>query len=630
MKNIYFQNQLNLLKQEQEADQLMWSKLQENSSINERKANGITWYPIIIKETELGRGDYLSIIVHRPTQQSIYSQFRFGASVSLFSNHNPTEDRIKGVVGFAREDTMKISFMVDELPEWAQDGKLGVDVLFDENVYKEMEQALINADALSEKSSLIQQLIGVANTQTLNAYIPFSPTNTLNESQQKAVTTILNIEDLQVVHGPPGTGKTTTLVAAIQAYHKQFQKQILVVAPSNAAVDLLSERLAATGLNVLRVGNPARVNEDLLPLLLDEKVANHPHFKQIKQLKKQAASYLSMAHKYKRNFGPEERIQRKLLFKEARTANNEAMDMEQYISKAVIEDAAVITATLVGANHQSIQHLRYDIVFIDEAAQALEPACWIPILKSEKIVFAGDHCQLPPTVKSKEASDLLHTLMEKVILLHPNNVTLLDTQYRMHAQIMQYPSQVFYKNLLKAADAVVARKLFTADHPIQFIDTAGCGYEELIAGTAIQNPEEAAFSLRYLNRYLHENKEMISSDISIAIIAPYKLQVETLKTGSEQYDWQQFTHTKIAINTIDGFQGQEKDLVLISLTRSNAEGVIGFLSDIRRMNVAMTRAKMKLIIIGDSATISRHEFYADFITYCEQQDAYHSAWEYME
>jgi superfamily I DNA and/or RNA helicase len=456
----------------------------------------------------------------------------------------------------------------------------------------------------------------------------------LDSSQIAAVEKILAANDLAIVHGPPGTGKTTTLVQAIKALMQQKSQQILVVAPSNAAVDLLSERLSTEGLNVVRVGNPARVSEQQMALTLDNKMSVHQNFKDIKRLKKQAAEYRLLGQKYKRNFGKDEREQRKALFSEARKISVEVEKTEEYIARDILNKANVITATLVGANHYTVRGLKFETVVIDEAGQALEPACWIPILKAEKVIMAGDHQQLSPTIKSAEASKggLNQTLMEKLVALHPEAVVLLQEQYRMHEQIMGFSSAKFYESLLKAHFSVAGHLLFESDQPLLFIDTAGCGFEEKWEGTSISNPEEGRFVLKHLGSFVETLKTYYTAEDfpRIALISPYKNQVEILKEMVVQCPELQQIKMSIAVNTIDSFQGQERDVVYISMTRSNSEQVIGFLTDVRRMNVAMTRARKKLVVIGDSATLSQLPFYADFISYAQKHNGYVSAWEFMD
>ncbi len=690
----YFEKLLDLLKMEREEDRKMYQKLIETSSVAERRANGLSWYPIAIRGTEIGRGDYLSVEVERTTHLDINHQLRFGVSAVLFSQHDFKNNRIEGTVTHQSGNGLVISLRTDELPDWASDGKLGIDLLFDDNSYDEMQNALKLASVIEKKedghliniltgkesptfnpgiklypvinNSFVEaadqsdsipallvekikdeiqepgiQLSGTIELELLGSTLPdksvhlqLKTSQRLNTSQQEAVNKILSANELAIVHGPPGTGKTTTLVQAIKALIKQDHQQILVVAPSNTAVDLLSEKLSDEGLNVLRVGNPARVSERLLSLTLDSKMAEHASMKTIKNLKKRANEFRNMAHKYKRNFGKSEREQRKALFDEAYKIMKEVGYTEEYIIKDLIAKAQVITATLVGANHYTVRNLKYHTIVIDEAGQALEPACWIPILKAQKVVLAGDHNQLSPTIKSNEAArgGLSITLLEKCVALHPEAVVLLEEQYRMHETIMGYSSRVFYQNKLKAHPSVARHLLFSGDTPLAFIDTAGCGFDEKKDGTSISNPEEAVFLLKHLTvlvtalstYYIMENFP------SIAVISPYKQQIYQLNELLLHSPALLAYRTKISVNTIDSFQGQERDIVYISMTRSNINGEIGFLSDTRRMNVAMTRARKKLVVIGDSATLSQLKFYADFIEYAQSVDAYQSAWEFAE
>lgn len=603
----YFRNLTELLTAERVADEVAFNQLTTGNGSAQRRAAGICWYPIAIRGSEPVRGDYLNIEVERTTNKELSHQFRFGSAVALFSNHD-RDDRVNGTITYIGGDRMKITLLTEELPDWASAGKLGVDLLFDAYSYDEMQDAL----KLAEKADtrLVNVLTGSEspkfNTTTFQA-------DGLNTSQQAAVKRILEAQDLAIVHGPPGTGKTTTLIAAINALVAQGEPQLLVVAPSNTAVDLLSEKLAESGLNVLRVGNPVRVTERLQQLTLDSRIAEHPQAKEIKKLKKQASGFKDMAHKYKRSFGKAEREQRKALFNEAHRIVRDAGKIEEFISEDIISKAQVITATLVGADHYTIKNLSFNTVIMDEAGQALEPAAWIPVLKAKRLIMAGDHQQLPPTVKSQNSA-LTTTLMEKCVPLHPEAVTLLETQYRMNTAIMGFSSLKFYGNNLVAAPQVANRLLQPDDKPFTFIDTAGAGYEEQAEGTSTSNPEEAAFIVRHIEA-MNYNK------VSIAVIAPYKEQASLLKTL--------LADTNVEANTVDSFQGQERDVVYISLTRSNANGIIGFLSDYRRMNVAMTRARFKLVLVGDSATLGQTPFYAEMIAYAESLGGYESVWDYQ-
>jgi superfamily I DNA and/or RNA helicase len=359
-------------------------------------------------------------------------------------------------------------------------------------------------------------------------------------------------------------------------------------------------------------------------------MAQHSAMKEIKRLKKKAAEFRDMAHKYKRNFGPAEREQRKALFDEARNILREVERTEQYILDDILSRTQVVTATLVGANHYTVRHLRYSTAVIDEAGQSLEPACWIPALKARRLVLAGDFRQLPPTIKSEEGLGI--TLMEKLAAAYPEAVVLLEEQYRMHEQIMGYSSEVFYERKLKAHPTVAAHTLFEGASPLAFIDTAGCGFDERQEGTGITNPEEAAFLVRHVTLLAAELATRYSpGDFpTLAIISPYRHQVQLLQHLVQQAAALKPYADRIAVNTIDSFQGQERDIVYIGMTRSNADSRIGFLSEIRRMNVAMTRARKKLVVIGDSATLSRLPFYAGFIAFAERHGAYQSAWEYVQ
>ncbi|MEJ5961987.1 AAA domain-containing protein [Pedobacter immunditicola] len=631
----YFDQLSSLLQLEQEEDLKSFKRLTESSTVAERRSTGLTWYPIAIKGSEMSRGDYLTVEVERTSAIDIPHQFRFGMPAALFSQHHP-QDRSEGIINFISGNRLKITLKTDELPEWSGAGKLGIDLLFDNNSYDEMKKAIRLASTADENSPslpLIKILTGEKKV-TFRTDIKQFINSKLNSSQQNAVHQILTANELAIVHGPPGTGKTTTLVQAIKAIINQEGQQLLVVAPSNTAVDLLTEKLAEEGLNVLRIGNPARVSDQLMALTFDSKMAEHKDMKQIKALKKQANLYKSMAHQYKRNFGKAEKEQRKQLFEEAYQILKEVEKTEKYISDQVLGDAQVITATLVGSNHFTLRNIKFHTVVIDEAGQALEPACWIPLLKAQKVVFAGDHCQLPPTIKSAEAAKggLSTTLFEKCVALHPNAVVLLEEQYRMNSAIMAYPSSVFYHNRLQAHSTVADHLLYAGDAALTFIDTAGCGFDEKMDGTSATNPEEAVFLLKHLTQTVTTLQSHYAPEDfpSIAVISPYKQQVQILKDLLQYSPELAALTAKLTINTIDSFQGQEREMVYISLTRSNNEGIIGFLSDIRRMNVAMTRARKKLVVIGDSATLSRLPFYNDFINYAEQINSYQSAWEFIE
>jgi predicted DNA helicase len=413
-----------------------------------------------------------------------------------------------------------------------------------------------------------------------------------------------------------------------------------VCSSSNTAVDLLTEKLHREGISVLRLGNPARISEEVLMNTLDAKVSAHESFKDLKNLRKTAEEYFRMASKYKRTFGREEREQRQLLYQEARKTIREAQVLEDYIISDQFEKSQVIACTPVVSSNRMMRDKQFSTVFIDEAAQALEPMCWIPISRSNRVIFAGDHFQLPPTVKSKKAEEqgLKETLFERCMSI-PDVSVMLDTQYRMHEYIMNFSNKEFYKGNLIAHESVRDALLsydveeYLLNSPMDFIDTAGCGYTEILnpESLSISNPEEAGLLINHLKSLLNQYSQgdHPPHELTIGIISPYKEQVQYITEQINADDELSNFKSKIAIKTVDGFQGQEREIIYISMVRSNDASDIGFLSDIRRMNVALTRARKKLVVIGDSATIGNYPFYKDFLDYAESIGAYKSAWEFI-
>ncbi len=618
-------------------------ELLDNVSLEERRAKGITWYPVVITHEEIGIGEQLILDIERTKNTGDAHKFRQGQSAALFINNEEGRQSkmLEGVVKRGRTDELQLVVKADSLPDWVDGGQLGLDLLYDETTYKEMEFALnrllvAKDDRLAELREII---LGYQKPyfEKLTYQINFPE---LNDSQNEAVAHIIAARDVAVVHGPPGTGKTTTLIRAIR-HSMHEQSQILVAAPSNTAVDLLTEKLAEYGIHVVRMGHPARVNERLWKHTFDAKVESHPDYKRMKQLRKDAHKLKQKALKFKRSFNHEDRMVRKEALKEARAMLDEAKGMEKYILKNVLQKAEVITSTLVGASRAMIRYQLYDTVFIDEAGQALDPATWIPISRAKKVVFAGDHCQLPPTVKSMQAQreGFAISLFEKCV----NRLKIgrmLETQYRMNAQIMDFSSDVFYNNRLKAAPSVAHHVLskkegaFLLETPFDFIDTAGSGYEETVkkGNLSKYNPQEGHLLLKYIHQLYEQMEAAMTAEtlegINVGIISPYAAQVSFLASQLNDYPLLEKYRKNISVKTIDGFQGQERDIIGISLVRSNPDGEIGFLKDIRRMNVAMTRAKKKLVVVGDSATISKEGFYQRFLEYAEMIEGYKTVWEF--
>lgn len=630
-----------LLKIERDEDYEQYKAHFMRNNINYRKQNGVTWFPVVITNTEIGLGEYISIEIERTTNHNEPHQFSGGKIAALFSNTHTDATPINGTIKVLGPNKLRLTLAIDELPDWCDDGKLGINLLFDENGYKEMNIALdkvINAKN-NRLATLRDVMYGEKNPQ-FDTHVEQAELKSLNGSQNEAVNKIMQAQDVAIIHGPPGTGKTTTLVQAILQVLKT-EKQVLVCSSSNTAVDILTEKLHREKISVLRLGNPARISDDVLINTLDAKVAAHPSYKELKSYRKTAEEYFRMAGKYKRTFGKSDKEQRQLLYQEARKILNEARVLEDYITHEQFEKAQVICCTPVVSANRMMRDKQFTTVFIDEAAQALEPMCWIPISRSNRVIFAGDHFQLPPTVKSKkaEAEGLSETLFEQAMQIEGISV-MLKKQYRMHEHIMNFSNQQFYKGNLQADETVKHALLDTAEETnflnsaLSFIDTAGCGFNEIInpESLSIANPEEAVLLLKHLRLLLSEYAEKNASGklVSVGIISPYKEQVQYLTQLIAADDELQHLPAKIVVKTVDGFQGQERNIIYISLVRSNDKMEIGFLNDIRRMNVALTRARERLVVIGDSATLARHPFYNAFITYAESINAYQSAWEFAE
>lgn len=633
---------LELLRIERQADLEQYRQKVLLVPLNRKTKEGKCWYPVSLKRHYIGTGERLIIEIERTQHLDQAHVFQSGKVVSLFSNahNNPEKNHTGGVVNYVRDNSMIITLNADDLPDWIDDPLLGVDLMFDEMAYREMEFAMKEVIKASENrlSELRDTLLGIRSPVT-SLQLPETSdrlVTVLNSSQRKALDKITNAQDIAIIHGPPGTGKTTTLVQAIKAT-VEIEKQVLVCAPSNAAIDLLVEKLSELGLNVLRIGHPARVTDQTLSKTLDSRIAMHEHYRELRMLRKKMEQLRDAAFKYKRNFGYAEREQRKQLKQEAKAMKAEADMLEFYIINDLLQNSDVIACTLVGSANTILRGRRYKTVFIDEAAQALEPACWIPILRSERVVLAGDHCQLPPTIKSIEAAreGLAQTLFEKCIQHHPQTVSMLQIQYRMNEQIMLFPSRFFYHNELLADDSVRNHSLTKLNEDgeaisipvIDFVDTAGCGFTEEQDSETLSrfNEEEAQLLIRHVETLIGEiGVERWS--YSIGIITPYSAQVERLSKLAETSEKISVIAKWVTINTVDAFQGQERDIIAISFVRSNEKSEVGFLSDIRRTNVAMTRARKKLIMIGDSATLGTNPFYLELLDYVQLNGFYKSAW----
>ncbi|GGZ39564.1 helicase [Echinicola pacifica] len=634
------ENTLKLLKIEWKEELEQYRAKTLGASITDKIKDGICWYPVQITKTRVGMGERLIIHLEKsPSTQS--HSFQSGKSVALFSNASEGKQlRAGAVINSVKKNTMVLTLTGREWPDWLHDGKLGLDLQFDEASYKEMQWAMesvikAHEGRLGQLKEILLGAVPAAISEDTKA-IDVQPT--LNESQEAAVALVAQAQDIAVIHGPPGTGKTTTLVEAIQHTCKRTH-QVLVCAPSNAAVDLLVEKLASSGLNALRLGHPARVDDQILELTLDARISRHSSFKDLKRLRRSVDEFRKQGRKFKRNFGAAERAQRKELLAEATHAKEAAQQLEEYIIYDIFQQTQVIATTLVGAAHSSIKGMSFPVVFIDEAAQGLEPATWIPILKSHKVVMAGDHCQLPPTIKSYEAAraGLSETLFEKVIKRNPKNSQMLSLQYRMPQLIMEFPANRFYKGQLKASPSALLHQLQPEEPVMEYIDTAGSGFSEHLEKDSLSklNTEEAKLCLKILSNLIDRLglDQVKEQGYSIGIISPYKAQVRKINElidEEEEFKSLRSLEDQTTIGSIDGFQGQERDIVVLSLVRSNETGEIGFLGDYRRMNVALTRAKRKLIVVGDSATLSTDTFYQEFLDFVTDKGLYKSVYEFMD
>lgn len=629
--NQYFSSLRQLTEAERKEEQRLHDEMMAGADIDERRRNGVTWFPLEIKETGYGLGDYPYVVVRRPSGREHEHFFSAGKQAALFSRALGREGQYApGTIHYVEGDNLKLILQGNDLPEWLSEGKIGIDLQHDDRSYREMLDAM-RAAASAENSPTAHNrdvFLGLAAPLPLLNELPVEKAAHLNESQMAAVEAIVRVSDVQIVHGPPGTGKTTTLVEAIRQMSGHY-KRLLVTSPSNAAADLLTEKLTEAGLSVIRVGNLSRIDEKVTRHTLEGKMAAHSLSKDIKELRKRADEFRRLAGKYKRNFGREEREQKKMLLHEVRQIRAQIRSMEDYLVEDLLQQARVIVSTMVGSINKHIEGRTFDVVFIDEAAQGLEPASWIPILKAKKVVLAGDPFQLPPTVKSPAAKKggLEITLMEKSLSI-PGRVHLLREQYRMNKAIMGFSNEYFYRGAIEAHESVAYHRLDMEDAAeLTFIDTAGCGFDEEKAdkGTSLYNSGEA----RVVARVLANTKDSLEHAglwATVGVISPYKEQVRLLKENLEQGELSGGPNMDLNVNTIDSFQGQERDVIIISLVRSNSKNEIGFLADYRRMNVAMTRARKRLVIIGDSSTLANDEFYDRMLRYVEACGQYMSAY----
>lgn len=649
--------QRTLLQLEYYTEKEAFRKLTEQMGMQRKVKRGDAWFPLRVGKSFYNSLNQTAIEVFRTSDQDIEHNFEFGRPVMFFmvkkmgknENQGRKVQSIKyfsftGTVSYVDGDRMVIT-VPDSAPllDLQQSTEpIGVQLSFDETSYKLMFEALDRV--MKAKNNRLAYLRDLFYSHQKAGRFSFEPMKFpwLNPTQERAVNEVLWAKDVAIVHGPPGTGKTTTLVEAINETLMR-ESQVLVCAQSNMAVDWISEKLVDRGVNVLRIGNPTRVNDKMLGFTYERRFESHPDYPQLWAIRKAIRELRKNRKKGSENY--HQKMDR---------LKSRAAEIEIRINSELFGEARVIACTLVGSAHRLLEGMKFGTLFIDEAAQALEAACWIPMKRASRVILAGDHCQLPPTVKSIAAlrAGLGKTLMERIAENKPEVVTLLKIQYRMNDEIMRFSSDWFYGGKVESAPQIKYRSVLDYDHPITWIDTSNeenqitiegedapedsasttssvsaanqnsdLNFKEQFVGESFGriNKAEAELTLLTLAEYFTKigKQRVLSESIDVGIISPYRAQVQYLKKLIKKYEFFKPYRRLISVNTVDGFQGQERDVILISLVRSNDEGQIGFLKDLRRMNVAMTRARMKLIILGNKDTMTKHPFYKKLWEYVE-------------
>lgn len=670
--------QRTLLQLEYYTEKEAFRKLTEQMGMQRKVKRGDAWFPLQVGKSFYNSLNQTAIEVFRISDQDIEHNFEFGRPVMFFmvkkmgknenqgntalqqsenpsdANHKVQNSNLKGqsikyfsftgTVSYVDGDRMVIT-VPDSAPllELQQSTEpIGVQLSFDETSYKLMFEALDRM--MKAKNNRLAYLRDLFYSHQKAGRFSFEPMKFpwLNPTQERAVNEVLWAKDVAIVHGPPGTGKTTTLVEAINETLMR-ESQVLVCAQSNMAVDWISEKLVDRGINVLRIGNPTRVNDKMLGFTYERRFESHPDYPQLWAIRKAIRELRKNRKKGSENY--HQKMDR---------LKSRAAEIELRINAELFGEARVIACTLVGSAHHLLEGMKFGTLFIDEAAQALEAACWIPMKRASRVILAGDHCQLPPTVKSIAAlrAGLGKTLMERIAENKPEVVTLLKIQYRMNDEIMRFSSDWFYGGKVESAPQIKYRSVLDYDHPITWIDTSNeenqitiegedapedsastsssvsaanqnsdLNFKEQFVGESFGriNKAEAELTLLTLAEYFTKisKRRVLEERIDVGIISPYRAQVQYLKKLIKKYEFFKPYRRLISVNTVDGFQGQERDVILISLVRSNDEGQIGFLKDLRRMNVAMTRARMKLIILGNKDTMTKHPFYKKLWEYVE-------------
>ena len=613
----HIERQQLLLRMEYEYEKAEFRRQTETMGVARQVKRGLCWWPVGVGRNYYNSLNQLVLEVERTRDVDIEHSFEFGRPVVFFrqsADGQVSYYPFQATVSYA-DDTRMVLVMpgMNAVLDVQGADAVGVQLFFDETSYRTMFEALSDVarargNRLAELRDLLLGTQKPGFRQLYPVRLPW-----LNPTQEAAVNRVLCARDVAIVHGPPGTGKTTTLVEAIyETLHRE--PQVLVCAQSNTAVDWISERLVDRGLSVLRIGNPTRVDDKMLSFTYERRFESHPAYPELWAIRRELRALQSRARRP--DYAGREALRNRLS-----RLRDRATALEVQINADLFDSAHVIASTLVGANHRLLHGRRFGTLFIDEAAQALEAACWIAIRRADRVVLAGDHQQLPPTIKCPEAarSGLERTLMQRLAQTKPEAVSLLRVQYRMNEAIMQFSSRRFYNGMLQADPSVRHRGILDLDTPIDWIDTTGLDFKEQFVGDTFGriNRDEADLLIRHLEAYVARIGTVRIRDerIDFGIISPYRAQVQYLRGRIRQSAVLRPIRDLLAANTVDGFQGQERDVIFISLVRANDQGQIGFLGDLRRMNVAITRARMKLVILGEAATLARHPFYADLLAY---------------
>ena len=616
----HFVEQRQLLQMEYEHERDEYKRISEQWGVERTVRRGLFWYPLRVGRNRYDSLNRLVVDLYRSESQLEQEhQFEYGRQVRFFVADDAMRVSYKsytGTVCYVDVDRIAVAVsgvnVITDLENCAA-GTLGMQLSLDETTYRTMFEALNDvAQARGGRLAELRDVIcGMVEPGFRDIYPVRFPW--LNRSQEVAVNNMLCSRDVMIVHGPPGTGKTTTLVEAI-AETLNREPQVLVCAQSNMAVDWICQKLVERGVRVLRIGNPTRVNDQMLGYCYERQYEAHPDYPELWSIRKAIRQLQGERRKHSMSSSVQSRINR---------LRHRAEELEVKINVELFDNARVVASTLVGSNSSLLTGRRFGTLFVDEAGQALEAATWIAVRKADRVVLAGDHLQLPPTIKCYDAErgGLGVTMMEMVVRRWQQAVTLLTTQYRMNRQIMQFSSDWFYGGSLKAADEVKVRGILDFDTPMEWIDTSQMDFDEQVqgAGCSKVNVKEADFFVARLEEYVSRIglERILDERIDFGLISPYKAQVRYMRQIVKRSAVLRQLREVLTVDTIDGFQGQERDVVFISLVRSNDDGSIGFLSDLRRMNVAITRARMKVVVIGNASTLCHHKFYAKLHAYIQ-------------